>query len=98
MSDAQFPIETLYKSLIAKMGATPIWNLVIATSQSLTLTVNRPIEVHCIHFSDVTIAIAIAHCEQAFTQLKPLRFNLLRHQVKQMQTVGGVSVYGGGVI
>ena len=53
--------------LIAKMGATPIPDLVIATSQSLMLllmlTVNRPIVQSRTHSSDVAIAIAIAHCE-----------------------------------
>ena len=51
------------ESLIAKMGATPIPDLVIAMSQSLTLTVNRPIVQSRTHSSDVAIAIAIAHCE-----------------------------------
>ena len=51
------------ESLIAKMGATPIPDLVIATSQSLTLTVNRPIVQSRTYSSDVAIAIAIAHCE-----------------------------------
>ena len=51
------------ESLIAKMGATPIPDLAIVMSQSLTillmLTVNRPIVQSRIHSSDV----AIAHCE-----------------------------------
>ena len=51
------------ESLIAKMGATPIPDLAIAMSQSLMLTVNRPIVQSRTHSSDVAIAIAIAHCE-----------------------------------
>ena len=53
------------------MGATPIPDLAIVTSQSLTLlltlTVNRPILQNRTHSSDVAIAVAIAitiaHCE-----------------------------------
>ena len=51
------------KSLIAKMGATPIPDLAIAMSQSLTLTVNRPIVQSRTHSSDIAIAIAITRCE-----------------------------------
>ena len=43
--------DFLLNSLIAKMGATPIWNLVIAMSLSQSLmqmlTVIAPVNLHC---------------------------------------------------
>ena len=45
------------------MGATPIWNLAISMmhtqSQTLTLTVNGPIEIHCTQTLTQTLTLTL---------------------------------------